>query len=237
MELIRLQKYLADAGVASRRKAEELIAAGRVSVDGKTVTEAGTKVSGAEIIEVDGKKVVPSEKKVYIMLNKPEGIVSTVKDQFSRKSVIDMLDGLKERVYPVGRLDYDTSGLLLLTNDGDLAFKLTHPSHGVDKKYVARISGTINENELKQLENGVKIDDYITSRAKVKILKTEKGSSRIEITIHEGKNRQVRKMLETVGKTVLSLKRVEFGGLNLEGLPEGRWRYLSDEEVLHLKRL
>lgn len=237
MEPMRLQKYLADAGVASRRKSEELIAAARVTVDGIIVTEPGTKVSGHENVAVDGITVSPAEKKVYIMLNKPEGIVTTVKDQFSRKSVIDMLDGVKERVYPVGRLDYDTSGLLLLTNDGDLAYKLTHPSRGVFKKYTARIDGAISREDIILLENGVKIEGYTTSKASVKVLSADKSSSRLEITIHEGKNRQVRKMFEAVGRTVLSLKRIEFGGLDLEGLPEGRWRYLDENEVLHLKSL
>jgi 23S rRNA pseudouridine2605 synthase len=231
MAEIRLQKYLAEAGVASRRKSEELIQAGRVEVNGIKTVELGIKVSESDIIKVDGKEVKPEDKKVYIMLNKPAGYVTTSKDQFSRKTVMDLIQGVNERIYPVGRLDYETSGLLLLTNDGDLAYKLTHPKHEAEKVYHVKIAGFLDELDIERFKKGIKIDDYVTSPAKLRILEKLKNDTVVEITIHEGKNRQVRRMFEAVGYTVLKLKRVSTGPLKLEGLEEGSWRHLNEKEI------
>ena len=172
---IRLQKYLAECGVASRRKAEELIAMGRVTINGEIVTLPGTKVTPADTVAVDGKRVFPEKEKVYIMLNKPKGYVSTVKDQFSRKSVLDLVD-TKYRVYPVGRLDYDTSGLILLTNDGDFAYKLTHPSHEIEKVYIAELKGIPDRDAIKSFSRGIPIDGRVTAPARIKILEKRSGT-------------------------------------------------------------
>lgn len=237
MTEMRLQKYLAEAGVASRRKSEELIVQGRVEVNGTKITELGTRVVPGDIVKVDGKAVRREEKQVYIMLNKPAGFVTTSKDQFSRKTVLDLIQGVEERIYPVGRLDYETSGLLLLTNDGELAFKLTHPGHQIEKVYHARISGFLDEKEIKSLEKGIKIEDYVTAPAKARLVEKLTDGSVWEITIHEGRNRQVRKMFEALGRTVLKLRRVATGPLKLEGLEEGKWRFLHDKEVKALKAI
>ncbi|HHV99020.1 MAG TPA: rRNA pseudouridine synthase [Clostridiaceae bacterium] len=231
MEQMRLQKYIALAGIASRRKAEELIRSGLVTVNGKVVTEMGTKVNDNDIVEVCGKKAKLEGNKVYIMLNKPKGYVSTAKDQFSRKTVLDLVKGVKERVYPVGRLDYDTSGLLLLTNDGDFSYKMTHPSHKVDKVYIATVSGEVGSDVVEKFRKGIEIDGYITSPSQMRILSKNKEKSTVEITIHEGRNRQVRKMCEAVGHPVLDLKRISIGNLTLGNLKEGQWRYLTEFEV------
>lgn len=237
MTEMRLQKYLAEAGVASRRKSEDLIVQGRVEVNGAKIIELGTRVVPGDIVKVDGKAVRREEKQVYIMLNKPAGFVTTSKDQFSRKTVLDLIQGVEERIYPVGRLDYETSGLLLLTNDGELAFKLTHPGHQIEKVYQARISGFLDEKEIKSLEKGIKIEDYVTAPAKVRLVEKLTDGSVWEITIHEGRNRQVRKMFEALGRTVLKLRRVATGPLKLEGLEEGKWRFLNDKEVKSLKAI
>lgn len=236
MSETRLQKFLAEAGVASRRKCEEIILQGRVEVNGIKVTEMGAKVTAADAVRVDGKDVKAEEKKVYILLNKPVGYITTAKDQFSRKTVLDLVKDIPERIYPVGRLDYDTSGLLLLTNDGDLAYKLTHPSREADKVYHAKIKGVLDEQQIHAIKTGIKIDDYVTSPAKVRTIERTANDSVAEITIHEGKNRQVRRMLEAVGHVVLKLKRISIGSLKLEALEEGSWRYLTPEEVKGLKK-
>ncbi|EPZ62180.1 ribosomal large subunit pseudouridine synthase B [[Clostridium] sordellii ATCC 9714] len=194
---MRINKYIASCGVASRRKAEELINAGRVKVNGKIINELSFQVDeNNDRVEVDEKLIGLEERLVYIMLNKPEGYVTTVKDQFDRKSVIDLVKDVGERVYPIGRLDYETSGLLLLTNDGDLTYKLTHPKHEVDKTYIATLKGIPTLNEMKNFEKGLYIEDYKTAPAKIKVLKKneEKNYCVCEIKIHEGRNRQVRKM-------------------------------------------
>lgn len=234
MPEIRLQKYLAESGVASRRKSEELIRMGAVAVNGLVVTEMGFKVGENDIVEVDGKRVCMEEKKVYIMLNKPPGYVTTVKDQFSRPGVLDLVGDVKQRIYPVGRLDYDTSGLIILTNDGDFTYRLTHPRHELDKVYMAEIKGVPSDEELSNFRKGIKIEDYVTSPAKIRIVSMSKEYSTVEITIHEGRNRQVRKMCESIGHPVISLKRVAVGGLKLEGLKEGSWRYLNENEIKSL---
>ena len=204
MEELRLQKYLANCGIASRRKCEEYIIQGKVQVNGKTITELGTKVDPEkDVIKFEGREVRENKKLVYILLNKPIGYVTTVDDQFNRDTVLDLVK-VKERIVPVGRLDMYTSGALILTNDGDFVYKVTHPKHEIDKTYTVTLKGIVQNSEVEQLRNGVQIEDYVTKPAKVKILKTdpEKDISRLEITIHEGKNRQVRKMCEAVGRKV-----------------------------------
>jgi len=234
MNQIRLQKYLAECGVASRRKAEELIRYGRVCVNGSVVTTPGTKVSDKDKVYVDEKPVTFENRKVYILLNKPVGYVTTVKDQFSRKTVIDLVSDLTERIYPVGRLDYDTSGLILLTNDGDFAYKLTHPKHEIGKVYVAQLEGIVNEKDIMIFSEGIRIEDYTTSPAVMKVKKKQKDSCIVEITIHEGKNRQIRKMCDAIGHPVITLKRVAIGDMQLNGLKEGKWRFLEKNEVSKL---
>ena len=221
MEQIRLQKYLADAGIASRRKAEELIKQGKVYVNGKIVNELGTKVTpNVDEIRYEGKKVEIEEKYIYILLNKPIGYVTTVKDQFNRDSVMDLVK-IRKRLVPVGRLDMYTSGALILTNDGEFVYKVTHPKHEIEKTYTVTIKGIIKKEEVKNLEIGVDIGEYITKPAKVKILKTdeEKNISRLEIKIHEGKNRQVRKMCEAIGHSVLALHRSKIAGIGVKDIP------------------
>ena len=229
----RLQKYLAECGIASRRKCEEYILQGKVQVNGKTITELGVKVNPEkDKITFEGKNVKQEDKKVYILLNKPIGYVTTSDEQFGRDKVLDLVK-VRERVVPVGRLDMYTSGALILTNDGDFVYKVTHPKHEITKTYTVTVKGIIQNEEVEQLKNGVKIDDYITRPAKVKILKTdeEKDISRLEITIHEGKNRQVRKMCESVGRKVIALHRSKIGNIGVKDIELGKWRYLKDFEV------
>ncbi len=229
----RLQKYLAECGIASRRKCEEYILQGKVQVNGKTITELGVKVNPEkDKITFEGKNVKQEDKKVYILLNKPIGYVTTSDEQFGRDKVLDLVK-VRERVVPVGRLDMYTSGALILTNDGDFVYKVTHPKHEITKTYTVTVKGIIQNEEVEQLKNGVKIDDYITRPAKVKILKTdeEKDISRLEITIHEGKNRQVRKMCESVGRKVIALHRSKIGNIGVKDIELGKWRYLKSFEV------
>ena len=229
----RLQKYLAECGIASRRKCEEYIIQGKVQVNGKTITELGVKVNPEkDKITFEGKNVKQEERKVYILLNKPIGYVTTSDEQFGRDKVLDLVK-VRERVVPVGRLDMYTSGALILTNDGDFVYKVTHPKHEITKTYTVTVKGIIKNEEVEQLRKGVKIDDYTTRPAKVKILKTdeEKDISRLEITIHEGKNRQVRKMCEAVGRNVVALHRSKIGNIGVKDIELGKWRYLKDFEV------
>ena len=236
MEEVRLQKFIADCGITSRRKAEELITQGRVKVNGKVVTELGTKINPQkDVVVYKDKQIKNDNKYVYILLNKPIGYVTTVKDQFSRNSVLDLVK-VKERIVPVGRLDMYTSGALILTNDGDFVYQVTHPKHEIDKTYTVTIKGEVTNEAVQKLRDGVKIEDkeaYITKPAKVKILKIdeEKNQSRLEITIHEGKNRQVRKMCEAVGHKVLALHRSKIVGIDVKNLPLGKWRFLNQNEV------
>lgn len=232
-EAIRLQKYMAEVGIASRRKAEELILEGKVKVNGKIANELGIKIlPNKDIVEYNGKKVVLEKEYVYILLNKPIGYVTTVKDQFNRDSILDLVKTNK-RIVPVGRLDMYTSGAIILTNDGDFVYKVTHPKHEIEKTYTVTIKGIVKSNEVEELKKGVKIEDYITKPARVKILKTdeEKNISRLEITIHEGKNRQVRKMCEAIGHKVLALHRSKIAGIGVKDLELGKWRYLTKNEV------
>lgn len=237
----RLQKFLAESGVASRRKSEELILNGKVKVNGTTVTELGIKINPEnDIVEYNGKVIKKENNKVYILLNKPIGYVTTVKDQFKRDTVMDLVKGVKERVVPVGRLDMYTSGALLLSNDGEFVNKVTHPKHEIEKTYNATVVGKITKEDVEKLTNGVEIEDnggiYITKNAKVKILKIDeiKNISRVQITIHEGKNREVRKMCEAVEKKVLALHRCKIGNIDVKDLALGKWRYLNKKEIEEL---
>ena len=235
MEPIRLQKFLAEAGIASRRKCEEYIMQGRVKVNNQ-IAQLGTKVNpDVDTILLDNKKIEKKEELIYILLNKPIGYVTTAKEQFARDSVLDLVK-VKQRVVPVGRLDMYTSGALLLSNDGDFIYKITHPKHEINKTYTVTLKGIVTKQDIEALENGVKIEDYITKPAKVKILRTdiEKNQSRLEITIHEGKNRQIRKMCEAIGKRVQALHRTKIGDINVKDLKIGTWRFLSKEEVNYL---
>ena len=234
MEPIRLQKFLADCGIASRRKCEEFIEAGRVKVNGKTV-ELGFKVDPEnDKVEFDGNVVSNTKKEfTYILLNKPIGVVTTADDQFDRETVLDLVK-IKTRVVPVGRLDMYTSGALILTDDGDFIYKVTHPKHEINKTYTVTLVGIVTNEDIEKLRKGVVIDgDYTTKPAKARIMKIDeqKNISRVEITIHEGKNRQVRKMCEAIGKKVLALHRAKIGNLGVKDLKLGTWRYMTKREV------
>lgn len=231
----RLNKYLADCGVGSRRECDKLIADGCVKINGK-IASLGANVEENDSVSVNGRRVTPKTKNYYIMLHKPKGCVTTIKDDLGRKTVMDFVD-IKARLFPVGRLDYDTEGLLILTNDGDVANKLTHPKNNVEKVYVARLSGSLTEAERQTLERGVEIDGRKTMPAKVKILAKDEHHTRVEVTITEGRNRQVKKMFESVGKEVEFLKRVAEGELRLGGLQRGKYRFLNDREIEYLKGL
>ena len=237
---MRINKYIALCGVASRRKAEELILAGKVKVNDNIVTELSYQVDEEnDVVKVDDKIIKEENKLVYILLNKPEGYITTVKDQFARESVLDLATDIKERVYPIGRLDYETSGLLILTNDGDLTYKLTHPKHEVDKTYMAIVKGVPNAQEIKNFEEGLYIEDYKTAPAKIKVVKIneEKNYSICQIKIHEGRNRQVRKMCRTINHPVLRLRRAAMGKIVLKDLEVGQYRHLTKEEVAYLKSI
>ena len=233
----RLQKYIANTGYCSRRKAEELIKKGLVKVNGEVVIELGTKVSANDQIMIND-KVLTQEDKVYYLLYKPRGIVTTVSDDKKRKTVIDLIDTDK-RIYPVGRLDYDTSGLLLLTNDGQLTNLLTHPKNKIEKVYLAKITGFLSANDIRKLETGIILDDKMTSPCKIKIKRIDKknDTSLVQITIHEGRNHQVKNMFLAVGHQVLKLKREKIGFLDLVGLKSGEYRKLTVKEVKKLYSL
>lgn len=233
-EQIRLQKYMASCGIASRRKCEELIMEGQIKVNGQVVTELGTKIiPNKDKVEYNGKIIKNNDNShIYILLNKPIDYVTTVKDQFGRNSVLDLVK-INRRIVPVGRLDMYTSGALILTDDGDFVYKVTHPKHEISKTYTVTLKGIVKKDEIKELENGVDIGGFITSKAKVKILKTdeEKNISRLEITIHEGKNRQIRRMCEAINKKVLALHRSKIGEIGVKDLKIGEWRYLRQKEI------
>ncbi len=233
---VRLQKVIADAGVASRRKAEELIVAGRVTVNGKVVRELGVKVDVAsDHVKVDGRHLKPAPPHVYVMLNKPKGVVSTLRDPEGRPTVGDFLGGVGMRVFPVGRLDYDAEGLLLLTNHGTLAQALLHPRYHVPKTYLVKVKGVVPNEKLTLLARGVKLADGMTAPAVVKKVRKAEENSWLELTIHEGRNHQVKRMLEAVGSRVLKLLRVRFGPLLLGDLAAGSYRYLTDREANALR--
>ncbi len=229
---MRINKYIAKSGVCSRRKAEKLVKQGRIKVNNELVTNLATRISKDDVVTFDSKVIKPETKKVYIMLNKPEGYVSTVKDQFNRKTVMDLLPDDIPRIYPIGRLDYDSEGLILLTNDGNLTQKISHPRHELAKEYQVFLDGVLNKDKIYILENGVEIDEGMTSPAKITNLKRHKNTTICNIIIHEGMNRQVRKMFYSVGLKVLRLKRVRIGHLTLGDLKLGEWKYFSPEEVI-----
>lgn len=232
---MRLQKYMASCGVASRRRAEEMIAAGLVQVNGVTVTEMGTQVEEGDEVRLEGKIIRPESEKKYVIYHKPAGEVTTVSDPEGRTCVLDHFRDYPVRLYPVGRLDYDSEGLLLLTNDGALTERLLHPSHQVDKTYLARVTGEVSMDEVRSLRQGVLLEDHKTSPAKVRVLKLETFATQMLVTIHEGRNRQVRRMFEAVGHQVLQLRRVKFGPLELGDLKRGQWRELTEEEIRSLQ--
>ena len=233
----RLQKVIAEAGYASRRKAEELIKSGKVYVNGEKVTEMGYKVNGNDLIDINGKPLKKEEKEYYL-LNKPRGTITTTSDEKNRKTVIDLIETTK-RIYPVGRLDYDTTGALILTNDGNLTNLLNHPSSCVEKVYLAKIEGIVEPLKVKKLEHGIIIDGIKTSKAKVKIKKIDKknNASYVELTIHEGKNHQVKKMFEAMGYKVEKLKREKYAFLDVKNLKSGEYRKLTTKEVKTLYSL
>lgn len=235
----RLQKYMAGCGVASRRKCEELILDGKVRVNGNTVSELGVKVKPlTDIVEYEGKVLKKEEHKVYIMLNKPEGYISSVKDEKDRPTIMDIVK-VKERVYPIGRLDYDSSGLLLLTNDGDVYNKIIHPREELIKKYVVVVKGEISKNDIERFEAGIDIGGYITAPASLEIISYDgfKDISTIEVGIHEGKNRQIRKMCAALNHEVLALKRISVGKLKLGYLKRGEYRELKKDEIEYITSL
>ncbi|NLJ77811.1 MAG: rRNA pseudouridine synthase [Tissierellia bacterium] len=235
---MRLQHYMAKSGIASRRKSESIILAGRVMVNNQIVDRLGVKVDpDRDIVHVDNRVIKMERHKIYIMLNKPVGYVTTMKNKHDQKIVLDLIRGVEERIFPVGRLDQDTSGLLLLTNDGYLAHRLTHPRYEITKVYEAVVRGIPNNSKLMKFRKGLKIDGRVTARAYVKVLKRYKDSSLLEIAIHEGRNRQVRKMCKYIGHPVIELKRISISGLALDDLPIGKWRYLTKDEVGYLSRL
>ena len=230
----RLQKIIAKAGIASRRAAEGLILAGRVTVDGQVVTELGGKYESSQRICVDGRPLDLAEEKVYFLLNKPKGYLSTAKDERGRRTVLDLLPEVKERVYPLGRLDNNTEGLLLISNDGNLMNGLLHPRYKVNKTYIARVTPIPTEKALDKLRQGIKLEDGLTAPAAVKLMDTAEDEAKVEITIHEGRNRQVRRMFAAIGSDVRALKRVKFASLTLAGVKRGKYRPLTAEEITEL---
>lgn len=230
----RLQKVIANSGICSRRKAEELIVAGKVKVDGIVVTELGTKVSEKNDIEINNIRI-NREERVYYLLNKPRGVVTTTKDDKNRKTVIDLIETNK-RIYPIGRLDYDTTGVLILTNDGEFANLIMHPKNQIDKVYIAKLNGIISVDAIHQLEHGIKLDDDIVKASRVKVKKVDKknNSCLVEITIHEGKNHQVKRMFEAVGYIVDKLKRERIAFLTVDNLKSGEYRKLTNKEISKL---
>ena len=234
---MRINKFLAEKGIASRRHADEMISAGRVKING-TIATLGTNVEETDEVLVDDQAVSREEKeeKFYIM-NKPKGVICTVSDDRGRKTVVDLLPENAGRVFPVGRLDYETEGLLILTNDGDTAYRLTHPMNEVPKTYMAKIEGTMTEKDLNRIRSGIELDGVMTKKCKAHIVETNKAYTKVHVTITEGKNRQVRRMFEAIGRNVQFLKRISIGRLKLTGLDRGQVRALTEEEILYLKGL
>ena len=234
---MRINKFLADKGIASRRHADEMISAGRVTINGIVAT-LGANVEEGDEVALDGVVLEATEKKMeYYLMNKPKGVVCTVSDDRGRKTVIDLLPEGVGRVFPVGRLDYETEGLLILTNDGDLAYRLTHPMTEIPKTYMAKIEGTLTEKDLNPIRSGVELDGVMTKKCKAHIVETNKAYTKVHITITEGRNRQVRRMFEAIGRNVELLRRVSIGQLKLTGLDRGQTRKLTDQEVFYLQTL
>lgn len=234
---MRINKYLASCGVSSRRKAEQFIKDGIVKVNNKVVDNLATDVKENDVVTINDQVIKPAENFVYFMLNKPKGYVTTMSDDRNRKSIVDLISNIDNRVFPVGRLDYESEGLLFLTNDGDLTYKLTHPKFGVEKKYFVKIEGNLKESELAVLRAGVVIDGVRYSKCKVNFINIQDNLAKFEVILKEGKNREIRKMFEAIGKEVKFLKRVEMAGIKLGGLKRGEVRPLKPYEVEHLKAL
>lgn len=231
----RLQKYLASCGVASRRMSEEIIKSGRVAVNGKIVTEMGVKIKiGTDKVTVDGKDITPEEEHVYLMLNKPEGYVTTAHDPQGRPTVLDLVAEVPQRVFPIGRLDVDTEGLLFLTNDGELAYRLTHPKFAVTKVYHALVTGKPSEDKLDRMRNGLKLEDGMTKPCTVKVIRRYNHKTMLEITISEGRNRQVRRMCQAIGNPIIELERVKIENIELSQVKRGQYRKLTLEELAPL---
>lgn len=231
-EAVRLQKYLANCGIASRRKAEEMIRAGRITVNGAVVTSMGEKIDPAKVrVSCDGKPVIPPKEFVYILLNKPKGYVTTLSDPQRRPIVTSLVEDLPERLFPVGRLDLDTEGALILTNDGSLAQKIQHPSHETSKTYEALVQGHPGQRKLRQLEEGILLEEKMTAPASIKVLKHLHRQTLVQITIHEGRKRQVKKMFEFIGNPVINLKRIAYGRLHLGKLPTGKYKMLNHRDL------
>ncbi|MBI4686521.1 MAG: rRNA pseudouridine synthase [Nitrospirae bacterium] len=232
----RLQKILAKAGIASRREAEKLILEGRVTVNGKAAVLGMKADYERDHIKVDGRLIKKVEPKIYLILNKPKGCITSMYDPEGRPTVKDFLKGIKAKIFPVGRLDYDSEGLLILTNDGELANAVLHPKHEIPKTYLIKVEGVLKDDDILKLEKGIKLKDGVTAPANVKKIKKTEANSWLEITIYEGRKRQVRRMLEKVGHSVLKLKRIRINGIELGDLPSGAYRYLTSEELKRLKR-
>ncbi len=231
----RLQKYLASCGVASRRMSEEIIKSGRVAVNGQIVTEMGVKIKiGTDKVTVDGKDITPEEEHVYLMLNKPEGYVTTAHDPQGRPTVLDLVAEIPQRVFPIGRLDVDTEGLLFLTNDGELAYRLTHPKFAVTKVYHALVTGKPSEDKLDRMRNGLKLEDGMTKPCTVKVIRRYNHKTMLEITISEGRNRQVRRMCQAIGNPIIELERVKIENIELSQVKRGQYRKLTLEELAPL---
>jgi 23S rRNA pseudouridine2605 synthase len=235
----RIQKLISRAGIASRREAERLIIEGRVSLNGQVVTELGVQAEETDEISVDGVPIGKQSAKRYFLLNKPKGCLSTVKDDRGRKTVVDLLSDVQEYIYPIGRLDYDTEGLLLLTNDGELMNGLLHPRYEVNKTYLAKVRGMVTPEKLKKLRSGIRLEDGMTAPAEARLVEYNEqgGWSKVQVIIHEGRNRQVRRMFSALGNEVISLKRIAFAGLTLEGVSRGKYRELTAEEIGKLKHI
>lgn len=234
---VRLNKYIADAGICSRRKADELIGNGNVKVNGAVMKELGYQVENGDVVKVNGKVIDAVGKKVYVVVNKPLGYITSMDDDKDRATVAELVSDIPERLFPVGRLDYNTSGLLIMTNDGQLTYTLTHPKHEVYKTYIAKVAGVLSDARVAKLRKGVDIGGFITSPAKVKVIKQMPRHAIVEISIREGKNRQVRKMFAAVGNKVQELQRVSIGEIKLGRLMEGHYRKLNREEIEYLKKL
>ena len=234
---MRLNKYIAHAGIASRRKADELTINGNVKINGLTMREPGYNVKPGDVVEVNGQRISGQEKMEYVLLNKPKGYITSMQDEKGRPVVTELVADVDARLFPVGRLDYNTSGMLIITNDGDLTYRLTHPRHQVTKTYRALVSGVLSKEKLFRLRKGVDIGGFVTSPAQVKIIRQAERSAVVDITIQEGKNRQVRKMFAAVGNPVQELQRTAIGDLRLGRLKEGHYRKLTRNEIEYLKNL
>lgn len=232
---MRINKYIAQAGVASRRKADELIANGNVKINGAVMREPGYDVQDKDVVSVNGHIIENRQKLVYVLVNKPMGMITSSKDDKERATVMELIQDIDERLFPVGRLDYNTTGALIMTNDGQLTYRVSHPRHELGKTYRALVKGILSDEKVRKLRNGVDIGGYITSKAKVKVIKGGQNSTLVEITIHEGKNRQVRKMFASVGNPVQELERVAIGEVRLGHLKQGHYRKLTREEIEYLK--